>query len=68
MTKNLSFQASDHVIKLFKVMFLDSNIAIIFACVHTKTAAIVSEAFAPHNKQPIISNLSGFRRKFRNWD
>ena len=55
---NLSFQASDHATKLFKVMFLDSNIAKKFACGHTKTATIVSEAFAPHCKQPIIGNLS----------
>ena len=55
---NLSFQASDHATKLFKVMFPDSNIAKKFACGHTKMAAIVSEAFAPHYKQPIISNLS----------
>ena len=55
---NLSFQASDHATKLFKVMFPDSNIAKKFACGHTKTAAVVSEAFAPHYKQPIISNLS----------
>ena len=58
---NLSFQASDHATKLFKVMFPDSSIAKKFACGHTKTAVIVSEAFAPHFKQPIISNLSGFR-------
>ena len=59
MTKHdLSFQASHHATKLFKVMFPDSNITKKFACGHTKTAAIVSEAFAPHYKQPIISNLS----------
>ena len=52
MTKhNLSLQAIDHAIKFFKVMFLDSNIAKKFACGHTKTAAIVSEAFTPHFKQ-----------------
>ena len=55
---NLSFQASDHVTNLFKVMFPDSNVTKNFACGHTKTAAIASEAFAPHYKQPIISNLS----------
>ena len=38
---NLSYQTSDHATKLFKVMFPDSNIAKIFACGHTKTAAIV---------------------------
>ena len=54
---NLYFQASGHATKLFKVMFPDSNIAKKFACGHTKTAAIVSEAFAAHYKQPVYESI-----------
>ena len=45
---NISFQTSDHATKLFHQMFPDSNIAKKFACGHTKTAAIIKEALAPH--------------------
>ena len=40
----LSFQFSDHATKLFKIMFPDSKIAKMFACSHTKTAAIITVA------------------------
>lgn len=51
---NLSFQTSDHATKLFKVMFLDSNIAKKFSCGHTKTTAIITEVLSPHYEKSAI--------------
>ena len=45
---NLSFASADHFIKLCKVMFSDSKIAQSYACGHTKTQAIITQAIAPH--------------------
>lgn len=55
---NLSFQTSDHATKLFKVMFSDSAIAKQFASGHTKTAAIITDALAPHYNKSITENMS----------
>lgn len=53
---NLSFAASDHVNKLFKVMFPDSEIAKSFSSGHTKTAAIIKEALSPYYQQKATEN------------
>ena len=45
---NLPFQTSDHATKLFHRMFTDSEIGKKFSCGHTKTAAIITKALAPH--------------------
>ena len=55
---NLSFLSSDHASKLFKVMFPDSQIAKSFASGCTKTAAVFTEALAPHFHAKTVSNLS----------
>ena len=55
---NLSFLSSDHASKLFKVMFPDSQIAKSFASGRTKTAAVITEALAPHFHAKTVSNLS----------
>ena len=55
---NLSFQTSDHATKLFRRMFPDSEIAKKFACRHTKTAAIIKEALAPHYLAKTLHNMS----------
>ena len=55
---NLSFQTSDHATKLFRRMFPDSEIAKRFSCGHTKTAAIIKEALAPHYLQKTLHDMS----------
>ena len=57
---NLSFQTSDHATKIFHRMFPDSNIAKKFSCGHTKTAAIIKEALAPHYLQRTLHDVSNF--------
>lgn len=57
---NISFQTSDHATKLFSRMFPDSNIAKKFACGHTKTAAIIKEALAPHFLSKTLNDMSKF--------
>ena len=55
---NVSFQTSDHATKLLHRMFLDSEIAKRFSCGHTKTAAIIKEAFAPHYRDKTVHDMS----------
>ena len=57
---NLSFQNSDHATKLFHRMFPDSEIARKFSCGHTKTAAIVTNALAPHYLNKATQDMSKF--------
>ncbi len=57
---NISFQTSDHATKLFSRMFPYSNIAKKFACGHTKTAAIIKEALAPHFLSKTLNDMSKF--------
>ena len=57
---NLSFQSSDHATKLFHRMFSDSEIAKKFACGHTKTAAIIKHALAPHYHEKTVHDMSNF--------
>ena len=51
---NLPFSVGDHLTKLVKKAFPDSKIAEKFQCGHTKTAAIVNKALAPHYMEAII--------------
>ena len=55
---NLSFQSSDHATKLFHCMFPDSEKNKKFACGHTKTAAIIKHALAPHYHLFVICPIS----------
>ena len=55
---NLPFQTSDHATKLFHRMFPDSEIAKKFSCGHTKTAAIITKALAPHYLAQTLSDMS----------
>lgn len=57
---NLPFQTSDHATKLFHRMFPDSEIARRFSCAHTKTAAIIKEALAPHYLAKTINDMATF--------
>lgn len=57
---NLSFQTSDHATKLFRRMFPDSEIAKKFCCGHTKTAAIIKEALAPHYLEKTLHDMLPF--------
>ena len=57
---NLSFQTSDHATKLFPRMFPDSEYAKKFACGHTKTAAIIKHALAPHYLDKTLHDMSTF--------
>ena len=57
---NLSFQTSDHATKLFPHMFPDSEYAKKFACGHTKTAAIIKHALAPHYLDKTLHDMSTF--------
>ena len=57
---NLAFETSNHATKLFHRMFPDSAIAKKFACGHTKTAAIIKEALAPHYISKALHDLSNF--------
>ncbi len=57
---NISFQTSDHATKLFSRMFPYSNIAKKFACGHTKMAAIIKEALAPHFLSKTLKDMSNF--------
>ncbi len=57
---NISFQTSDYATKLFSRMFPDSNIAKKIACGHTKTAAIIKEALAPHFLSKTLNDMSKF--------
>ena len=59
-THNVSFQSSDHAMKLFRRMFPDSEVAKKFSCGHTKTAAIIKEALAPHYLERTLSDMSNF--------
>ena len=58
-THNLPFQTSDHATKLFKRKFPDSEVAKLFACGHTKTAAIIL-ALAPNYLENTLSELTDF--------
>ena len=51
---NLAFLLSDHATKLFKVMFLDSEIAKKFSCGHIKmTGTVKGGSFSTfHEKSP----------------
>ena len=51
---NLPFSVGDHLTKLVKKAFPDSKIAERFQCGHTKTAAIINKALAPHYMEAII--------------
>ena len=55
---NLAFNASDHATKLFLQMFPNSKVAKKFACGRTKTAAIITEALAPHCCDQMLENLN----------
>ena len=55
---NFSFQTSDHATKLLHRMFPDSEIAKRFSCGHTKTAAIIKEALAPHYLDKTVHDMS----------
>ena len=55
---NLSFQLVIMLLNFSRSCFQTQTSLKYFACGHTKTTAVVSEAFAPHYKQPMISNLS----------
>ncbi len=57
---NLAFETSNHATKLFHRMFPDSAIAKKFACGHSKTAAIINEALAPHYVSKALHDLSKF--------
>lgn len=57
---NIPFQASDHATKLFHRMFPDSEVAKKFSCGHTKTAAIIKEALAPHYLEKALIDMSKF--------
>ncbi len=57
---NISFQTSDHATKLFRRMFPDSETAKNFSCGHTKTAAIIKEALAPHYLDETLHNMFPF--------
>ena len=57
---NLPFQISDHATKLFHRMFPDSEIAKKFACGHTKTAAVIKEALAPHYLSKTVQEMTSF--------
>ena len=53
---NLAFLTTDHATKMFKTMFADSEIARKFACIRSKTTAIVKEALAPYYHNKIVDN------------
>ena len=55
---NLAFETSNHATKLFHRMFPDSEIAKRFACGHSKTAAIIKEALAPHYLSKSLHDMS----------
>ena len=53
-----TLNASDHATKPFSQIFPDSEVAMKFACGHTKTAAIIKEALAPHYCDQMLENLN----------
>ena len=54
---NLPFEAADHLLSLFPIMFPDSKIGSDLAYKHTKMKAIICDALDPHLKKPIIETI-----------
>ena len=52
---NFLFQAADHLLSLFSVMFLHSKIDKGFACCHKKTKVLIYDVLDPYMKDPIVT-------------